>query len=84
MMAQPTPDIQRSWLNIARRLQSVATNRGYAVLTLRVLVGPGGSPVPWAEPQVTRLEPASSPEIAERLRELAKDGTLWEVLMQMT
>ena len=83
-MAQPTPDIQRSWLNIVRRLQSVADNRGYAVLTLRVLVGPGGVPVPWAEPQVTRLEPASSPEISQRLRELAKDGTLWEMLMQMT
>jgi hypothetical protein len=83
-MTQPTPDIQRSWLNIARRLQSVADNRGYAVLTLRVLVGPGGTPVPWSEPQVTRLEPANSPEISERLRELAKDGQLWEVLMQMT
>jgi hypothetical protein len=83
-MAQPTPDIQRSWLNVVRRLQSVADNRGYAVLTLRVLVGPGGTPVPWAEPQVTRLEPANSPEICERLRELAKDGTLWEVLMRMT
>lgn len=56
-----TVDVKRAWLNIFRRIQSVATpeagNHGYAVITLRVVVDSSGRPVGWTEPERVKLEP---------------------------
>lgn len=52
-------DIRPSWLQFARRAQSVATTNetGYKIITLTMLVGPSGDPVVWVQPDVKRLEP---------------------------
>lgn len=58
-----TSDIHPEWLNIIRRLQSVARqdNRGLAVLTIKVLVERGGRPCRlWGDPVVTKWEPCQS------------------------
>ena len=56
---QATQDINsRDWLNIIRRLQSVACRqRGYAILSIQVLVDETGRPVFWTEPEMVKLEP---------------------------
>lgn len=60
-----TPDIHPAWLNIIRRLQSVARsdNRGLAILTIKVLVDADGKPCRlWGDPLVVKLEPCDSAE----------------------
>lgn len=53
-----TPDIKPDWLNVIRRLQSVAgQQRGYAIVSIQVVVDESGAPVFWCEPQLTKLEP---------------------------
>jgi hypothetical protein len=53
-----TDDIQPEWLNVIRRLQSVACRqRGYAIVSLQVMVDEHGQPVFWTEPTLTKLEP---------------------------
>ncbi len=55
-----TEDVQPEWLNVVRRLQSACHgNRGYAVLSLRVLVDGDGRPVCWTEPGRVKVEPRS-------------------------
>lgn len=56
-------DIQPSWLNVIRRLQSVASteNRGsYAILTLHVLIDSNGTPKLWSTPTCRVIEPKRS------------------------
>jgi hypothetical protein len=52
-------DVKPHWLNVIRRLQSVArqSNQGYAILTISVLVDADGCPKMWTEPNCTKLEP---------------------------
>lgn len=39
-------------------LQAAAsTQSGFAIVTLRVLVGPDGSPITWVQPDVCKLKP---------------------------
>jgi len=53
-----TQDIKSDWLNVIRRLQSVACQqRGYAIVSIQVVVDESGSPVFWCEPEMMRLEP---------------------------
>lgn len=55
-----TQDVHPDWLNIIRRLQSVARhgNRGLAILTIKVLVNQDGRPCRlWGDPTVIKLEP---------------------------
>lgn len=51
-------DIKPQWANVARKWQSVCcSQRGFAVVTMRVLIGPGGEPVMWFEPEMKSIEP---------------------------
>lgn len=51
-------DLQPNWMNIARRCQSiVCQEQGFAVVTIRVLVGPSGDPVLWMQPKIEKIEP---------------------------
>lgn len=51
-------DVKPDWLNVIRRAQSVAaTQRGFAIVTLQVVVDAEGTPVFWCEPTLTRIEP---------------------------
>lgn len=63
------------WLNIIRRLQSVAKTRnaGHAVLTIRVLVNEDGTPLVWSEPEVVKLEPMANGNIPDVLAALCQN-----------
>lgn len=52
-------DIRPQWLNVIRRLQSVAKSGhdGNAMITVSVIVDPDGYPVTWTEPHRMPLEP---------------------------
>ena len=63
-------DLRPPWLNVARRLQSLARSRanatdGFAVLTINILVNADGNPacieygdpLIWTRPEIHRLEP---------------------------
>ena len=53
-----TEDIRPDWLNVVRRLQSVACRqRGYAIVSISVIVDENGTPVFWSEPDLLKLEP---------------------------
>ena len=53
-----TQDIKPDWLNVIRRLQSVACRqKGYAIVSMQVLVDEEGNPVFWTEPSMVKLEP---------------------------
>jgi hypothetical protein len=56
-------DIQPSWLNVVRRLQSVAAveNHGsYAIITLHVLIDANNIPRLWTTPHFQAIEPKRS------------------------
>lgn len=53
----PPADLKTGWLNVARRMQSVAASQGYAIITIRVLVNAEGLPVLWTEPSQCKIEP---------------------------
>jgi hypothetical protein len=76
-----TEDIKPSWLNPVRAAQAACrTNRGYAVVTLRIVVNKN-DPMMWAEPEVVKIHPARiseypvSPTLLAVMLELA-DGTV--------
>jgi len=53
-----TDDIKPDWLNVIRRLQSVAgQQKGYAIVSVQVVVDATGTPVFWCEPELLKLEP---------------------------
>lgn len=62
-------DIKPKWLNVVRRMQSVVCEqRGYAVVTMKILVGPTGEPVIWLNPELQTIEPLrGSSEFLESL-----------------
>ena len=56
-----TQDIKKGWdpwLNLARRLQSVAKNQeGLAIAKFWIILKSDGTPLLWTAPEVTLLEP---------------------------
>jgi hypothetical protein len=53
-----TDDIRPDWLNVVRRLQSVGySQKGYALVSIQIMVDCDGTPVFWTEPQLLRFEP---------------------------
>ena len=60
--SKPLPlDIKPAWLNVIRRMQSVARQSygSQAIITNRGLVDPDGNPLNWTAPQVVAIEPRS-------------------------
>jgi len=57
-MTELPEDIQETWYNVTRRMQSIAKSNGLSVITLKILVRADGEPVTW---QVDKhlLEPKS-------------------------
>lgn len=52
-------DVKKDWMNIIRRVQQVAEtggNKGAAVLTIKVVIGPDLAPVGWTVEQ-TKIDP---------------------------
>jgi hypothetical protein len=66
-----TDDIKPQWLNVIRRLQSVA-RRGnhYGILSIKILVDRDGHPIQWTEPQRTGIEPMSSDGLQKLIEDL--------------
>jgi hypothetical protein len=51
-------DIKPDWINMIRRIQSVARRQqGYAIISICVVVNQDGIPMFFNEPVVTKLEP---------------------------
>jgi hypothetical protein len=50
-------DIQREWLSVIRRLQSVAKSEGLSVLSISILVDANGVPQAWTSPKQVKIEP---------------------------
>lgn len=70
-------DLLRPWLDIVRRLRQVAVPNGPAVITMTIVVGEGGAPLPlWMTPQVRCLEPRRKAEdtLNELLSGLTSDS----------
>jgi hypothetical protein len=72
-----TDDIKQSWFNPIRAAQAACRkNRGYAILTLTVLVNKN-DPMLWSEPQLIKVHPAKladyqvSPALLAAMLELA-------------
>jgi hypothetical protein len=66
-----TDDIKPQWLNVIRRLQSVA-RRGnhYGILSIKIVVDREGYPIQWTEPQRTGIEPMSSDGLEKLIEDL--------------
>jgi len=62
-------DVQREWLSVIRRLQSVSKTQGLAVISMSVLVNDRGVPIAWLEPRVKKIEPKSSADTLLHLME---------------
>lgn len=64
-----TQDIKeewRDWLNLARRLQSIAKKQeGLAIAKFWVVLKSDGTPLLWTSPEVTYLEPKRRVDEAE-------------------
>lgn len=57
-------DLQKRYLSLARRIQSAAmSQRGVAIVTVKVVVDAGGTPTFWTEPQVTKIEPCTNEDL---------------------
>lgn len=51
-------DIQPNWQNVARKCQFICNQQaGFGILTIKILIGPGGEPVFWMEPEMKNIEP---------------------------
>ena len=59
MMTSTGTDLRTNWLNVARRLQSVAKSQGLSILEIRVLVDADGEPLGRMEPTQIKIEPKS-------------------------
>lgn len=45
------------WANVIRRMISVSRSGGYGIITIRVIVDANGTPIHYATPVLTKLEP---------------------------
>lgn len=63
-MSEIPTDIRPGWLNVIRRLQSVAhcNQATYTIITFTVLVDPEGCPRLWLEPECRKVEPKRTSE----------------------
>ena len=50
-------DLKPEWMNVMRRLQSVAKSKGLAILSIQILVDSEGVPVAWTNPERKLIEP---------------------------
>lgn len=54
-------DLAREWKRLTTRLAGISdrecVKRGFAIISVDILVHPNGEPVLWTEPKVTKLEP---------------------------
>ena len=88
-------DLRPPWLNVARRLQSMARSKinaegGYAVLSICILVNADGNPASieygdpliWTKPEVSRLEPKKA-NVLEILGKLSRADVL-EILAELS
>lgn len=55
-------DMPQEWVNVVRRLMSVAPRPGQAssIITMRILVNGNGLPCIWGRPSVQVIEPKSA------------------------
>lgn len=55
-------DLPQEWVNVVRRLMSVAPRHGQAssIITMRILVNGNGLPCIWGRPSVQVIEPKSA------------------------
>lgn len=61
---QVLQDIKPMWQKVARRAQQHCRQQtGYAVMSMKVLIGPGGEPVFWFEPETKNIEPVGNPQM---------------------
>lgn len=60
-MTDATSTGRATWGQFARRMVGIAEreciDKGFAVLSVQILVGSDGEPLFWTEPQITRIEP---------------------------
>lgn len=60
-MSEKSDDLVDKWKPLVRRLAGMAdrecVNKGFAILTIDVLVHPNGEPAFWTEPKIVKLEP---------------------------
>jgi hypothetical protein len=61
-MAMMENELPTAWLNVMRRLMSVAPHPGQAssIITMRLLVNGDGLPCIWGRPSVQVIEPKSA------------------------
>jgi hypothetical protein len=66
-------DIRPNWLNIARRLQSVARgqNSGIGIITVHVMVNEDGNPIGWTSPDCLKIEPKNSVDIRSMIASMS-------------
>jgi hypothetical protein len=78
LTSQPTIplDIKAPWLNVARRMQSVAhtDNQGFAVISITILVNSDGLPIGWSSPKITCIEPKRSNLDLDNFMDAITDG----------
>lgn len=55
------------WLDIVRRLRSVASKGSYSAIKIVVLVDGDGTPIKWTKPTVTTIEPRADPQALDTL-----------------
>jgi len=55
-------DLKKSWLSVARRLQSIAAKprNGYSIISIKVLTNKMGEAVAWSTPTESRIEPGAT------------------------
>jgi len=54
-------DLRPGWLKVSRSMQAQSCKqRGYAVVSINVIVDSNGNPIFWSEPNLTKIEPAAS------------------------
>jgi hypothetical protein len=62
MMVMMENELPTAWVNVLRRLMSVAPHSGQAssIITMRILVNGNGLPCIWGRPSVQVIEPKSA------------------------
>jgi hypothetical protein len=64
-------DLKKEWLNVARRMQSIASSEGLSIVSISVLVNSCGIPIFWSEPKKILIEPrAKAGDIIDYLNKM--------------
>lgn len=59
-------DIKPQWLNVARRLQQVASccgNSGVAIVSARIIIDNNGLPCGMSEPKIVKIDPKKNKDM---------------------